>query len=229
MQHLEIARRFVEQEFPGADSAVVAGSTASGRRTATSDIDLLVLGPEGMLGDADSLAANYAFEGEAMEVFAYTEAGFDRWANRGVEEARPVIVDMLVGGTAVLTGPTLLRLRPDWAAVLARGPVVDRRRLDLMRYAVTDLLDDLLDAHDALEQRTIMACLFEDVAALALLANGRWLGRGKHLVRRLRAWSPDRANALAAPLLAGDASAFGIAAGHELERAGGRLREGFVR
>lgn len=221
--------RFVAAHFPLAEAAVVGGSTSTGTRTATSDIDLLLLGPPAMLDGDDSRAATWSFEGEAIEVFAYAEHGFERWAARGVEQCRPVIVDMLVRGTAVRDGALLDALRARWAPILAQGPSVDAHRINLLRYAVTDLVDDLRDAEDPFERHVTMACLLEQVAALALLSNGRWLGSGKHLARQLRKWSPDRAAALAEPFVAGDAPGFLRAAERELDRAGGRLREGFVR
>lgn len=176
MDHLDIAPRFVAERFPLAEGAVVGGSTASGARTATSDIDLLLLGPSTMLDGADSLAASYRSDGGPVEVFAYTEAGFEQWAERGLEQCRPVIVDMLVHVVASLDGHLLERLREHWTPVLARGPVVDERRIELLRYAVTDLLDDLHDAHDPFERHVTLAALLEQVAALALMSNGRWLG-----------------------------------------------------
>lgn len=229
MEALDVARAFIDERFPLAQAAVVGGSTATRTRTTTSDIDLLLLGPRTMLDGGDSLAATCLHRGELIELFAYTEDGFERWAARGVAQHRPVIVDVLVHGMIIRDGAVLHALRARWAAVLAAGPVVDEHRIDLLRYAVTDLLDDLRDAEDAFEQHVTMASLLEQVASLALLSNGRWLGAGKHLARRLREWSPARAAQLADPFVAGDVVRFADAAGRELERAGGPLREGFVR
>lgn len=229
MEHLEIVRRFVQARFPLAEGVIVGGSTSTGTRTASSDIDLLLLGPAAMLEGDDSLAATCAFGGEAIEVFAYDEQGFERWAALGVEQCRPVIVDMLVHGELLRDSALVRALRHRWAPILSRGPAVDAHRIDLLRYTVTDLVDDLRDAEDPFERHATMARLLEQVAALALLSNGRWLGTGKHLARRLREWSPDRSAALAAPFIAGDARGLLLAAERELERAGGRLREGFVR
>ena len=60
MDHLAAARGFVDRAFPLASTAIVAGSTARGTRTPTSDVDLLLLGPSAMLPPGqDSLAATY--------------------------------------------------------------------------------------------------------------------------------------------------------------------------
>lgn len=230
MDHLTAARGFVERAFPLASTAIVAGSTARGTRTATSDIDLLLLGPSAMLPPGqDSLAATYTSGDEVFEVFAYTPESFDRWATAGVEEFRPVVVHMLVEGTPVRHGAELDDLRAGWQRVIDDGPSPSTQQIDVLRYVVTDLLDDLTDATDPLERRVVAGTLFEKTAALMLLTARQWLGTGKYAARRLRQWDPARAERLAAPFLADDVPAFASAVRRELDAAGGRLQAGFVR
>lgn len=229
MEHLEIAERFVAAHFPASSIAVVAGSTARGTRTASSDVDLLVIGDAVFDDGRSSLAAGFDFEGEFFEVFAYTPAGFVEWAERGLAQYRPVIVQMLVEGVELRGGAELASFRAGWSPVLGAGPVVDAHELDLRRYMITDLLDDLRDARDPLEQRVLAALLFERTAELMLLSEGRWIGAGKYLPRRLRELSPARTDALAEPLLHGDLVAFGVRVERELNAAGGRVQAGFVR
>ena len=230
MEHRQLIEEFLAQNFPAATIAVVAGSTARGTRTTTSDIDLLVVGDALFESDEqESLAGVFAFGGEFVEVFAYAPAGFAAWAERGVAEHRPVIVEMLLDGVEIRGGAALQRLRAQWQPVIAAGPSVTSHELDLRRYVVTDLLDDLTDATDPLELQVIAALIFQRTGELMLLDAGRWIGTGKDLVRRLRECDRSRADALAAPFLAGDLGSFGDRVEHELTRAGGRVRAGFVR
>jgi hypothetical protein len=230
MDHDALARRFVQERFPQADTAVLAGSTARGERTATSDIDLLVIGPDTLFDDArDSLAATYAFEGEVFEVFAYTPESFERWARRGLTSHRPVLLTMLLDGRPVREGSLLGPLRERWRPVRDAGPETDAHDLDVRRYIVTDLMDDLRDAVDPLERQVLAALLFEQLGQLLLLHHGQWLGTGKQLPRRMRAWDAARTERLAQPLLRGDHAAFLAAAEVELGILGGRLQAGFVR
>ncbi|WP_309067586.1 nucleotidyltransferase domain-containing protein [Microbacterium sp.] len=230
MDHDALARSFVEAHFPSADAAVLAGSTARGERTATSDIDLLVLGPGEMFeAGEDSRAATFAFEGEVFEVFAYTPGAFDRWVEKELGRHRPLLLNMLIEGRPVRTGALLAQLRTRWGPVRDAGPQVDAHELDVRRYLVTDVLDDLRDAADPLERRVLAVLLFERLGELLLLSHGEWIAAGKHLPRRLRAWDRVRAERLAAPLLADDPTGLVIAAETELETLGGRLREGFTR
>ncbi len=224
-----MARRFVAERFPGAAVAVVAGSTASGTRTQTSDIDLLLIGDDILTSNASSLAATFAFEGEIFEVFAYTRHGFEQWARKGLAEYRPVLVHMLLEGVPIRGQTELSALQNEWRMVYLDGPLVATHDLELRRYAITDLLDDLRDATDTLERHVIAFTLFQRTAELVLLTERRWIGTGKHLPRRLRALSEERADALTQPLIGGDLHTFADRAEDELRRAGGRVEAGFVR
>ncbi|CAH0126644.1 hypothetical protein SRABI76_00177 [Microbacterium oxydans] len=239
MEYRQVVERFIEAHFPAAAIAVVAGSTARGNRTRTSDIDLLLIGAdvftgsrfgEGPLGeDRQALAGGFEFEDEFFEVFAYTPQGYEEWAGRGLAQFRPVIVHMLVEGVEVRGGDALAALRMQWARALSAGPAVDPHELDLRRYVITDQLDDLRDSRDPLERQVVAGLLFERIAELMLLTERRWIGAGKYLPRRLRELSVDRAEALAQPLLDRDFETFATRVEQELDRAGGRVQSGFVR
>lgn len=228
MDHLAVAERFVATRFPGAAIAVVGGSTVRGNRTATSDIDLLLIGDGMFDGDRTSLAATYAFEGEIVEVFAYTPDQFELWAQRDVDNHRPVLLDILLNGAAV-RDDGLEAIRARWRPVVDAGPTPAPEQLALRRYMATDLLYDLQDLTDPVERTLVRGMLFERLAELILLSEGHWIATGKHLPRRLRALDPDRAARLGDPLAAGDHAGFLAAADAELERLGGRLQAGFTR
>lgn len=230
VDHFTVAERFVAARYPGAAVAIVAGSTARSARTPTSDIDLLLLGEE--LFDADdqtSEASTQVFEGEIFEVFAYTPAGFDEWADRGIAQHRPVTVHMLIEGTAIRDDGRLAALRRRWQKVLDTGPSLSTQECAFRRYVITDVLDDLRDAADPLEQQVEAAILFERIAELMLLSEGRWIATGKWLPRRLRDFSSERAELLSTPLLDRDYATFAARVEDELDRAGGRVQSGFVR
>lgn len=229
MNHAGISEKFVAAHYPRATTAIIAGSTNRGERTATSDIDLLLIGDALFDDERTSLAATHAFEGEIFEVFAYTPEGFDVWAQRDVDRHRPVIVEMLVDGTPLRSGPELDALRERWEPVVAAGPSLSANESALRRYIITDVLDDLRDARDPLERRLLASILFERTAELMLLDSGRWIGTGKWLPRRLRALSQERAARLGDPLLVDELATFATVVEEELVRAGGRVQAGFVR
>jgi len=220
----------VATRFPAADGLVLGGSSASGTATPTSDIDLLVIGPDDMFdGDGTSLAATYEHDGRLVEVFAYTPASYRDWAEREVAEHRPVILTMLTEGVVLRGEAGVTQLRRWAAETLAAGPTLDQHALDVRRYALSALLDDLTDATDPTEVAVLMAAVFESLAEFLLLAHSRWLGSGKWLVRRLRAWDADIAGGLGEALVAGDRGALVDRAHRLLEPFGGPLQAGMVR
>lgn len=157
MDYREITERFLAAHFPDAGTAVIGGSSSRGERTRTSDIDLLLIGADLFPDERTGMAATHAFEGEIFEVFAYTPDGFDEWARRGIAQHRPVIVNILVEGASVRRGPEYASLHDTWSAVLAAGPDPTSEERTLRRYQITDVLDDLRDATDALEQHVLAA------------------------------------------------------------------------
>lgn len=230
MHHLTLAERFVEDRYPGADLAVVAGSTSRGSRTATSDIDLLLIGDRLFVDESRiSEASTQRFEGEVFEVFAYSPVGFDEWADRGIAQHRPVTLHMLVEGIVIRDDGRAAALREKWRRVLDRGPSMSAKESAFRRYVITDVLDDLADAEDPLERHVEASVLFERIAELMLLDAGRWIGSGKWLPRRLRDLDRERADRLSEPLVAGDHALFAARVADELDRAGGRVQEGFER
>ncbi|MEJ1088506.1 nucleotidyltransferase domain-containing protein [Microbacterium sp. Mu-80] len=229
MNFLAVAERFAAQHFPEASVVVLAGSTARGTRTSTSDIDLLILGETLFADGRTSLAATYRFEGEVFEVFAYTEEGFSTWANRGFEQYRPVIVQMLLDGVTVRGAAERERYKDVWSPKYEAGPSLEPSEAAFRRYVITDLLDDYSDVTDPVERHVIATLLYERTAELVLLTNSRWIGTGKYLPRRLAEFDPDRAAALAAHLVSGDHDLFAEQVKIELDRAGGRVQEGFQR
>ncbi|MFJ4174085.1 hypothetical protein [Microbacterium sp. NPDC089696] len=226
---LAVAERFVAARFPRAAIAIMAGSTSRGERTASSDIDLLLLGDDLFDDGASSEASTHDFDDEVFEVFAYTHRGFEEWAQRGIEQHRPVIVHMLLEGTIIRDDGRSEGLRAHWRPVIEAGPVLTEAESRFRRYVITDVLDDLRDATDVLERRVEASILFERTAELMLLDAGQWIATGKWLPRRLRALDATRAELLSAPLLADDLEIFAARIEEELERAGGRVQGGFVR
>ncbi len=233
MDAAELALRFCEAQFPAATTVVLGGSASTGRRTATSDIDLLLIAPPaafaGQGGAADSVARVAHAHGERIDVFAYTVEAYRAWAERDFASLRPVLPFLLTEGTPLRAGPEYDELR-DWSAGrLAAGPDVSSHQLALRRYALTDLIDDLRDATDLLAVATIRADLLRGLAELSLLTAGAWLGSGKWLARRLRAADAAAADALETLASRTDASAAADVATTLLERLGGRVDADFVR
>jgi hypothetical protein len=106
---------------------------------------------------------------------------------------------------------------------------IERHALDLRRYAVSALLDDLADADDPGERALLLADAFTGLSELLLLTQRQWLGSGKWLLRRLRTWEPAVADQLIGAFASGDRALFLQVADDLLAPLGGRLQAGVIR
>lgn len=228
MDLVALARRIVAERFPHARAAVLAGSVAAGRATATSDLDIVVLaGPEDRVREAIRVA------GVPVELFVHTDESVAYWFERERAEGGCTLAHMLATGLP-LAGAEVPQLQESARRHLAAGPPVwTAELLEYRRFALTDALDDLAGATDAGERDVVAGQVLVMAAELALGSRGAWLGTGKWLLRRLRENDPE----LADQLLAGHRSAVAIGEVSELVRVcdtvldgvGGRLTEGFAR
>jgi hypothetical protein len=138
-------------------------------------------------------------------------------------------------GTPLLPGTAGDDVRDRCRAVLDRGPgPADPAELELRRYGLTDLLDDLAGAEHDEEATAIAAEVWRTTAELALAAAGAWLGTGKWLVREVQDLDRRRGTHLAAALdlglrraLTGERESLATVADRVLDPLGGRLWAGY--
>ncbi|MEY9876991.1 hypothetical protein ABH931_006513 [Streptacidiphilus sp. MAP12-33] len=195
------ARRFVEQRgFPGLRAAFVAGSVLTRHRTPTSDLDIVVL----LAGPPAPFRENLRHDGWPVELFVQTEADWHRFADQELADGRSPLLHMCAQGLLLADvdglGATLQSLARQRLA--AGPPSATTAELDRRRYEITDALDDLRGAADLAERLYLATQLLHKASELALRAEGRWLGGGKWLSRRLGAADPALHHALTSAVTA---------------------------
>jgi hypothetical protein len=217
------AQALILERFPGALAAFLGGGVLSARRTATSDLDIVVL----LDGPPAPYRESLRWRGWPVELFVHDPASIEHWFGRDTARRKANLARMIADGVSLTdrdgaAGPITERAR----SVLAAGPLpLSPPELELRRYGLTDLLDDLAGSTDAGETAFIGRDVLVQTAELAVLLAGSWLGSGKWLLRELRAADP----ALAAGLLAAIDNPVRLSAlaDQVLGRAGGRLWEGY--
>lgn len=230
MRPIDVATGLVAKRFPEALAAFLGAGVLSDARTPTSDLDIVVVRPDGH----DVFRETLRHAGWPVELFVHTPSSFEAFVTREIAERRSPMLYMVARGAVLIdTDGTGTRLRAEADRRWRQGPPpATPAELEDLRYGVSDLLDDLDGATDPDEILFIATRLFTDAALLVLMAAGAWLGGGKWLGRRLR----EVDAALHARLTGGLRSAAAgdraplRAAGYEvLDRAGGRLMEGYRR
>ncbi|GLV84915.1 hypothetical protein Slala03_46040 [Streptomyces lavendulae subsp. lavendulae] len=225
------ARRLTRDRFPDAAAVVLAGSTASGRATSLSDLDIAVLVGEG----GETYRETLRFEGRVVELFVHTPTGLAELFAADVAARRAVLQSMYATGLVLAdTDGAAGRARALAEADLRAGPpALDPGTVGTKRYGLTDALDDLADVADPGERLAVAGLVFDAAADLLLDHRRAWTGSGKWLPRRLLQADPRLGAALLDGHLrvagTGDPATLAGAASEVLGLTGGPLREGYRR
>ncbi len=188
MRAVGTAETTLSERYPDALFAIAAGSILRGEGTPSSDIDLVVL-HESL---SNAWRESFMDGGFPVEAFVHDFETLNWFVDQDIAGGYPVLLDMVAGGTVV--GRDIDRgvaLQVEAKAMLSRGPgALAAERRDMLRYQITDLLDDLTDERPKTEMRAIAAALHQPLCDLALLGRGHWSGKGKWLPRLLQRLDP---------------------------------------
>ena len=179
---------YVPTTYPGADTALLCGSTVTGRATEKSDLDLVVLHPHLPNG---AYRETVVSDGIIVEAFNHDLATLRYFLVK--DEALPILAHMVAQGL-----PCPASLRPSWSEakaiarrILSAGPTpLTEQALSQRRYTISNLADDL---HSGLTPHARIAIgteLYANLADFALRASGQFSGRGKNLVYALERHDP---------------------------------------
>jgi predicted nucleotidyltransferase len=226
------AKALVAERFPAARGAWLAGSVVSGEATATSDLDITVLLP----GPPAPYRESLEYDGWPVELFVHTRESVAHWIGSDLERRRPTLVRLISSGVILVDVEGAGAALAEECAMLLTagpGPLPDDDR-DSMRYALTDLLDDLADCTEPVTAAALAFATWEQAARLLLALDGRWWGTGKWLVRELRDHDAAHGSSYALRLHAGlvaaverDPVLLTVVVEEVLEAAGGRLWAGY--
>jgi hypothetical protein len=226
---VEAAHRFVEAHFPECYVAFVASSVLRGEGTATSDLDIVIIS-----GREDApFRQSFMWEGWPVEAFVHTETSYLDFFARASGRYEPSLEMMCAEGVVLRDRDGLAaRIKAIANRELEAGPEpLTQRGTDRLRYAITGLIDDFIGSERPEESFFIAHSLAEECVKLVLLRSGRWLGKGKWVLRALRRFDSAMAERLSAALSLfcstgrkDDLIAF---ADDALEPVGGRLFEGY--
>lgn len=181
---LGIAEIVRERRYPDAAVVLAAGSLVRGEGTAYSDLDLVVIFEhvEGAyresFREADLPVEAFVHDPETVHYFL---VDVDR------PSGIPSLAQMILDGVELPVATPLSRSVKDLAGrVMAEGPpqlaADDVRRL---RYAITDMVDDLRAPRSEQELTATAADLYSALANYYLRTQGRWSAKGKAIPRVL--------------------------------------------
>jgi hypothetical protein len=230
MEPIEAAHAVVVEHHPDARAAFLGGSVITDRRTATSDLDIVIL----LHGAPAPYRLNVRHHGWPVELLVHTEESWHTFVEREVRNRSSPLMWMCAGGVLLLDRDGAgARISSHAKSLAAAGPpAVSVEEIENRRYALTDLLDDLAGCTDPGERLFICTELARRAAELVLALNTAWNGGGKWLARRLDAAAPGMSTRLhngVQQALAGQTSPLVAVVDEVLNQAGGRLWVGYRR
>jgi hypothetical protein len=230
MDAIEAAHAVVDGQHPDARAAFLGGSVVTGRRTATSDLDIVVV----LHGTPAPYRESLRHAEWPVEMFVHTEETWQTYVERELHTRRSPLLWMCADGLLLLDTDGLgARIAAEARKLTAAGPPpLSAEEIDDRRYAITDLLDDLAGSSDRNEHLYIATELVRRTGELALAIGGSWGGGGKWLARRLETTAPGLSTHLRHGLqevLGGRAEPLVTVVEEVLGQAGGRLWVGYKR
>ncbi len=222
-------RSFAATRFPSASAVLLGGSILTAHATPTSDLDVVVL----LAGPPAPYRETFEHERWVVEAFVHTRASLDAFWAYDARRRVCSLLRMCAHSLVVCDdGGTATEVQGAASARLAQGPpALEDQARDAMRYALTDLLDDLAGCDVESELVFLAGAVLRETASLALAAAGRWGGSGKALVRELDRVEEDLSERLVNGhrhvVLYGDTAVLHRAAVDVLLRVGGPLRDGY--
>jgi hypothetical protein len=229
---LALVLRFVLQNYPDAETALLAGSRSRGEGAAGSDHDVILLFHERPDG---AWRETCTFDGQLIETFAHDLGTFEYFC-REIDRPSgfPVLPTMIAEGIPVLskTSSLLQKARQIAAETLQSGPPpLAVETIWARRYAITVMAATLADHHSEGVVIATGAALYTALADFALRAAGHWSATGKAIPGALAAMDPSLAEefvaAFGALFTARNVAPLQSLVDAVLAPHGGRLRAGY--
>lgn len=229
MDPVSVARAFVHHAHPAAECSILGGSAGTGKATANSDLDIVILYPNGHSNYAETTR----YQGWVVEAFVHTPDSMSFWYEKERAARCAVLGDIVAQGVLLTDQGAGESLQDSARRYMEKGPEpLSETERGIRLYGLSNSLDDLNGSADPAEKFAISADVFTQAVELLLLHENAWLGKGKWMVRRLDQLPQ---NQLARQLLAWagsgkhDEPALARMTSEVLRQAGGYVMEGFVR
>ncbi|ADU31100.1 nucleotidyltransferase domain-containing protein [Evansella cellulosilytica] len=183
LQPFEVAKQFIQKNFPHCHGAVLAGSVVRGEATETSDLDIVVID----MNIISQYRKSVMFLQWPIEVFVHNVQSLKHMFQDDYERATPTHQTMLAEGITIVDKGVLGPIQKEAKLILKNGPQTwTNETIKRKRYFITDALDDLIGSSNRSEEIFITNTLAYWLHEFVLRTNGHWIGDSKWIIRRLQ-------------------------------------------
>ncbi|SFF79357.1 Nucleotidyltransferase domain-containing protein [Halobacillus alkaliphilus] len=174
------ARAFIDSYFPDCQSAVLSGSVVRGEETPSSDLDIVVI-------DREPFRQSYYYCKWPVEVFVHNKDSLEDALFIETQHGIPLMTRLCAEGMVIKGGREAEKMIEEAKKSLIEGPcALPLNKLNELRYAISDNLDDLEGSERPEEDIYSVSSLTESLHQFILRSNQKWAGEGKWMYRSLR-------------------------------------------
>jgi len=184
----EVLQSLIQEKYSKANVIFWAGSIARGAGSDSSDLDCVVFFEK--IDHAYREAIIY--QGWPIDIFVHDKDTFRYFVESiDLPSYMPALPVMVAEGVQVFGDIKEGDLIKNMASTyLKQLPVLSSIQIDMRRFTLTDLVDDLKECPDEFERLAIIQEIYKQSAELYLLFNNQWIGKGKQLMRFLSEKDP---------------------------------------
>ncbi|WP_214710993.1 MULTISPECIES: nucleotidyltransferase domain-containing protein [unclassified Exiguobacterium] len=197
LEPIVAAKTFVTTRFPHCRAALLAGSVVRGEATETSDLDIVIFDDTLV----SSFRESFIESGWRIELFAHNLTSYRTFFEQDCRRAIPSLPRMVAEGMVMKDTDVIENIKREARALLDSGPEawVDET-IEMKRYFLTDVLDDLIGCTSRAEGLFIASALAALVCEFILRTNRQWMGSSKWTYRALDRYDTHAARELVAAL-----------------------------
>ena len=191
-QPIDTIKKLTDERYALAKAVFWAGSVSQDQATESSDLDLVIVFESIPYAYREA----YIYDGWPIDTFVHDASTLKYFfeeskSGNGISG----LIEMILGGREILNNNDFSNTIRDIATQYkTSGPSVwSQDKIDLERFLITDILDDIKFPRNRAEQIASTAHLFEPLLQFYFRANGNWTASAKSLIRLLQSENPSLA------------------------------------
>lgn len=184
---IETTKEILQEKYVDAEFAFLSGSFVRGEATAFSDLDVVVIFED----LPNAFRESFYFRNLPIETFVHTPETLNYFFEQDAECEIPSLPQMVAEGIPVPNKTDLSeKLKSIANEILQNTPKLPIEKLDMIRYGITNLIDDIREPHSKEELTASATELYNVLADFYFRANGLWSAQNKAIPRILQKNDP---------------------------------------
>lgn len=190
INYIGITNKIKNEKHPNSDSLLLAVSIIRNEGTRYSDLDIVVI----YKSLPKAYRESFIYNGILVETFVHDPETVDFFLNKFDKvNNSSTLAQMIVEGIEIpYSTPLSSAIKKKANDFILTGPNgLDEQTNNNMRYAITNLIDDIRDPKNKSELFGTLSSLYTSLSEFYFKANGYWAGSDKYVSRLMKKINSD--------------------------------------